>query len=108
MASRLLPDGVPKLRAPLKRELCPNGYNAHCHPDDAVNRVAGASGSALSPGYKEAYNYHGRINPGRSRDRSSADDATGAIGATDIRPPDESDGILHRHRSKVCLVGISA
>jgi hypothetical protein len=76
-------------------------------PTMPVNRVAGASGSALSPGYKEAYNCDGRINPGRSRDRSSADDATGAIGATDIRPPDGSVGILHRHRSKVCLVGIS-
>ena len=75
-------------------------------PTMPVNRVAGASGSGpLSPGYKKAYNCDGRINPGRS----SVDDATGAIGATDIRPPDgRSDGIRHRHRSKVCLVGISA
>jgi hypothetical protein len=65
-------------------------------PTMPVNRVAGASGSSVISGLQRSYNCDGRINPVRSRDRSSADDATGAIGATDIRPPDgRSDGILH-------------
>ena len=92
-----------------ENELDTDCYNAHCRADDArkPRRWSHLARRYIS-GYKEAYNCDGRINPGRSRDRSNADDATGAIGATDIRPPDGSDGILHRYRSKVCLVGISA
>ena len=51
-----------------------------------------------------------RINRGRSPDhnldRNGADDATGAIGATDIRQSDDSGGSGPRGSSKVYLAGI--
>jgi hypothetical protein len=41
-----------------------------------------------------------RINPDHNLDRNSADDGTGASGATDIRPRDDSSGIGRHHSNR--------
>ena len=46
-----------------------------------------------------------RISPGRNPDHGSADDASGASGASDIRLRDDSGGNGRHHSNMACIVG---